>query len=133
MTVNRGDVYFASLDPVVGSEQGGTRPVVIIQNSLGNMHSPTVVAAITSKNKKPDMPTHVQVLSDESVLYKDSIIMLEQVRTIDKSRLLNYMGRLDDETMKEIDRAYLVSLGCTPMPERKHKTKTEEQENNGQK
>lgn len=110
--MKRGEIYRADLDPVVGSEQGGIRPVLIIQNDIGNLHSPTViVAAITSQMKKPRLPTHVQVSPGESGLNKPSVILLEQVRTLEKRRLYKYLGRVDAPVMDRVDRALGVSLG----------------------
>lgn len=109
--IKRGDIYYADLNPVVGSEQGGIRPVIIIQNDTGNKHCPTViVAAITSQNKKP-MPTHIKLSVEESKLTSTSTIMLEQVRTIDKNRLKNFVNTVTDAKMDEINQAILVSLG----------------------
>ena len=109
--IMRGEIYIADLDPVVGSEQGGERPVLIIQNNLGNKHSPTVIVlAITSRfHKKRHLPTHVPIESGD--LSKDSIALAEQVRTIDKSRLIHYVGRVSRETMDFIDHALKVSMG----------------------
>ena len=113
--VKRGDIYFADLSPVVGSEQGGMRPVLIVQNDTGNRHSPTVIAAaITSRLGKNPMPTHIDVLAERAGrvgLTKDSVILLEQMRTIDKKRLGEKMGHLDEETMTAVDNAISVSLG----------------------
>ena len=112
MTVRRGDIYYADLSPVVGSEQGGIRPVLIVQNDVGNKFSPTVIAAaITSQKEKAKLPTHIRVNADDSGLAKDSIVLLEQVRTIDKQRLKEKMGRLDDASMGLIDQALRVSFG----------------------
>jgi len=112
MTVRRGDIYYADLSPVVGSEQGGLRPVLIVQNDVGNKYSPTVIAAaITSQSDKTKLPTHIKVDTDASGLSKDSIVLLEQVRTIDKQRLKEKMGTLDREAMGKIDRALSVSFG----------------------
>ena len=112
MTVKRGDIYYADLSPVVGSEQGGIRPVLIVQNDVGNKFSPTVIAAaITSQRFKTNLPTHIQVNADECGLAKDSIVLLEQVRTIDKQRLREKMGNLDEEDMSRIDKALSVSFG----------------------
>ncbi len=112
MTVRRGDIYYADLSPVVGSEQGGIRPVLIVQNDVGNKYSPTVIAAaITSQKDKTKLPTHIQVNAEESGLSKDSIVLLEQVRTIDKKRLKDKMGRLDDASMSMINQALSVSFG----------------------
>ena len=112
MTVKRGEIYYADLSPVVGSEQGGIRPVLIVQNDVGNKYSPTVIAAaITSQRDKTKLPTHIQVNADNSGLTKDSIVLLEQVRTIDKRRLKERMGRLDDASMSRINQALSVSFG----------------------
>lgn len=109
--IMRGEIYIADLDPVVGSEQGGERPVLIIQNNLGNKHSPTVIVlAITSRfHKKRHLPTHVPIESGD--LSKNSIALAEQVRTIDKSRLIHYVGRASRETMDFVDNALKVSMG----------------------
>lgn len=108
--VQRGDVYYADLSPVVGSEQGGIRPVLIIQNDVGNRFSPTVIiAAITSKTHKTKIPTHIDV--EEDFLAKDSIILLEQIRTIDKSRLKQKIGRIGEETMSKVDHGIRLSVG----------------------
>ena len=110
--MKRGEIYRADLDPVVGSEQGGIRPVLIIQNDTGNLHSPTViVAAITGRKKKPHMPVHVLITAEESGLPLDSIVLTEQVRTLEKSRLTRYLGRLTDEAMARIDQALAKSIG----------------------
>ena len=112
MTVKRGDIYYADLSPVVGSEQGGIRPVLIVQNDVGNQFSPTVIAAaITSRRYKTNLPTHIRVNADGSGLARDSIILLEQVRTLDKKRLREKMGNLDSVDMMRVDRALSVSLG----------------------
>ncbi len=112
MTVKRGDIYYADLSPVVGSEQGGLRPVLIVQNDVGNKYSPTVIAAaITSQIGKNRMPTHIEVLADNFGLAKDSVILLEQIRTIDKQRLKEKMGHLDDSIMKKVNDAIGVSFG----------------------
>lgn len=112
MTVKRGDIYYADLSPVVGSEQGGIRPVLIVQNDVGNKFSPTVIAAaITSQRDKTNLPTHIRVDADGCGLSKDSIVLLEQVRTIDKQRLKEKMGSLDSGSMNRIDRALSVSFG----------------------
>ena len=115
MTVKRGDIYYADLSPVVGSEQGGVRPVLIVQNDVGNRYSPTVIAAaITSRLGKNKLPTHIDVRADQADhggLTKDSVILLEQMRTIDKKRLGEKMGHLDEETMTAVDNAISVSLG----------------------
>lgn len=112
--VMRGDVYYANLNPVIGSEQGGVRPVLILQNDIGNKYSPTtIVAAITSRIKKAKLPTHVELDSSAFALEKDSVILLEQIRTIDKRRLKEKIAHLDEKTMAEIDRALQISLGLT--------------------
>ena len=112
MTVKRGDIYYADLSPVVGSEQGGLRPVLIIQNDVGNKYSPTVIAAaITSKLGKSKMPTHIDVYADKFGLAKDSVILLEQIRTIDKKRLKEKMGHLDTAVMQQVNDALSVSFG----------------------
>ena len=110
--VKRGDIYFADLSPVVGSEQGGMRPVLIVQNDTGNRHSPTVIAAaITSQLGKARLPTHIELTGRNCGLSRDSVILLEQIRTIDKSRLRERMGKLDDATMTKVDNAISVSFG----------------------
>lgn len=112
MTVKRGDIYYADLSPVVGSEQGGIRPVLIIQNDIGNKYSPTVIAAaITSQKDKTKLPTHIQVNATGCGLSKDSIVLLEQVRTIDKQRLKEKMGTLDMTSMDRVNKALTVSFG----------------------
>ena len=114
-TVKRGDIYYADLSPVVGSEQGGLRPVLIIQNDVGNKYSPTVIAAaITSRMGKTKLPTHIDVYADRAGLARDSIVLLEQLRTLDKRRLKEKMGHLDESVMREIDNAIAVSLGLVP-------------------
>ncbi len=115
LTVHRGDIYYADLSPVVGSEQGGVRPVLIVQNDVGNRFSPTVIAAaITSQTDKAKLPTHIQVRSAGSGLAKDSIVLLEQMRTLDKRRLREHMGRLDEDSMRRVNNAIEVSLGLSP-------------------
>lgn len=110
--VRRGDIYYADLSPVVGSEQGGMRPVLIVQNDTGNRHSPTVIAAaITSQMGKARLPTHIQLSARDCGLTRDSVILLEQIRTLDKSRLRERMGRLDGTTMQLVDDAMRVSFG----------------------
>ena len=112
MTVKRGDIYYADLSPVVGSEQGGIRPVLIIQNDIGNKYSPTVIAAaITSQKDKTKLPTHIQVNATGCGLAKDSIVLLEQVRTIDKQRLKEKMETLDMTSMDMVNKALTVSFG----------------------
>ena len=110
MEIKRGDIYYANLSPVAGSEQGGVRPVLIIQNDKGNHYSPTVIAAAITGRKKRWMPTHVR-LYRQAGLNRNSCVMLEQVRTIDRTRLVKYIGRLDDRTMQAVDTALAVSLG----------------------
>ena len=115
MTVKRGELYFADLSPVVGSEQGGVRPVLIVQNDVGNKHSPTVIAAaITSQSGKAKLPTHIELNAPESGLLKDSVVLLEQIRTIDKRRLKEKMGALDEKYMDKINAGLAVSFGLTP-------------------
>ena len=110
--MKRGDVYQANLDPVIGSEQGGVRPVVIIQNDRGNRYSPTViVAALTTRRKKPQLPVHVLLTRAESGLQEDSIVLTEQVRTLEKTRLTRYLGTVTAQAMKRIDRALGFSIG----------------------
>ena len=112
MNIKRGDIYYADLSPVVGSEQGGLRPVLIIQNDVGNKYSPTVIAAaITSRMEKSKLPTHIDLYADKVGLSKDSVVLLEQVRNIDKQRLKEKMGHLDDVAMNEINNAIAVSFG----------------------
>lgn len=110
--IKRGDIFYADLSPVVGSEQGGSRPVLIIQNNVGNHYSPTViVAAITAQNSKPKMPTHVKISSAHSKIAKNSVILLEQIRTIDKQRLSDRIDHWDDDLMKQVDQALAKSIG----------------------
>ena len=110
--IRRGDIYCADLSPVVGSEQGGGRPVLIIQNDVGNRHSPTVIAAaITSQINKARLPTHIELGARSYGLSKDSVVLLEQIRTIDKRRLKERMGRLDERLMQRVDDAIAVSFG----------------------
>ena len=110
--VKRGDIYYADLSPVVGSEQGGLRPVLIVQNDTGNRHSPTVIAAaITSQINKAKLPTHIELEGKSYGLTKDSVVLLEQIRTIDKRRLRERMGRLDAGLMNKVDNALAVSFG----------------------
>lgn len=114
MVVKRGDIFYADLSPVVGSEQGGVRPVLVVQNDVGNKFSPTVIiSAITSQINKAKLPTHIEITADEYGLAKDSVILLEQVRTIDKKRLKERIGRLDDELMERVDNALTVSFGLS--------------------
>jgi mRNA interferase MazF len=110
--VKRGDIFYADLSPVIGSEQGGIRPVVIIQNDLGNRYSPTViVAAITSQINKAKLPTHVEISSEIYGLNKDSVVLLEQIRTVDKKRLREKIGHMTDEDMKKVVEALIISMG----------------------
>lgn len=112
MQIRRGDIYYADLSPVVGSEQGGVRPVVIVQNDVGNKYSPTVIAAaITSKINKAKMPTHIEINAETFGLPKDSVVLTEQIRTIDKRRLKERIGHLDDEYMTKVNDALSVSFG----------------------
>lgn len=125
--IKRGDIYYADLSPVVGSEQGGLRPVLIVQNDVGNKYSPTVIAAaITSKMSKAKLPTHIDVTASQVGLLKDSVILLEQIRTIDKVRLKEKMGHLDDGTMSGVNEALFVSfgLGVQSTEARHHKAPT---------
>lgn len=111
MIVKRGDIYYADLSPVVGSEQGGIRPVLIVQNDIGNKYSPTVIAAaITSQINKAKMPTHIELAAKEYGLNKDSVILLEQIRTIDKRRLREKIGRIDDGLMDSVNNALSISF-----------------------
>ncbi|MBR4283031.1 MAG: type II toxin-antitoxin system PemK/MazF family toxin [Clostridia bacterium] len=110
--IHRGEIYYADLSPVVGSEQGGVRPVLIVQNDVGNRHSPTVIAAaITSQSDKARLPTHIKVNAIGSGLAKDSVVLLEQIRTLDKQRLKEKMGALDHYSMDRINRALSISFG----------------------
>lgn len=112
MSVRRGDIFYADLSPVVGSEQGGLRPVLIVQNDVGNKYSPTVIAAaITSKMSKTHLPTHIDIYAERVGLQKDSVVLLEQIRTIDKKRLKEKMGHLDEGLMSEVDNAISISFG----------------------
>lgn len=114
MSVLRGEIYYADLSPVVGSEQGGVRPVLIVQNDIGNKHSPTVIAAaITSQRDKSHLPTHIEIDSASCGLAKDSIVLLEQIRTLDKKRLKERMGSLDSTAMGKIDSALSISFGLS--------------------
>ena len=115
MQIHRGDIYYADLSPVVGSEQGGVRPVLIVQNDVGNRFSPTVIAAaITSRQDKAKLPTHISLNAVGSGLSKDSIVLLEQVRTLDKHRLKEKMGSLDENSMGKVDQALSISFGLAP-------------------
>ena len=112
VNIRRGDIYYADLSPVVGSEQGGVRPVLIVQNDVGNRFSPTVIAAaITSQRAKANLPTHIMLNSESTGLAKDSVVLLEQVRTIDKHRLKERMGRIDHNAMEQVDQALSISFG----------------------
>ena len=112
MLVRRGDIFYADLSPVIGSEQGGVRPVLIVQNDVGNRYSPTVIcAAITSQINKAKLPTHIEIDSVQSTLVRDSVILLEQVRTIDKKRLREKICFLDDILMRRVDKALMISMG----------------------
>ncbi|WHH58098.1 type II toxin-antitoxin system PemK/MazF family toxin [Petroclostridium sp. X23] len=116
MVVKRGDIYYADLSPVIGSEQGGIRPVLIVQNDVGNRYSPTVIAAaITSQINKAKLPTHIEINAQEFGLSKDSVILLEQIRTIDKKRLKEKIGRLDDELMEKVNDALSISFGLVEL------------------
>ena len=110
--MKRGDIYYADLSPVVGSEQGGVRPVLIVQNDVGNRYSPTVIAAaITSQTEKSKLPTHIELDSKNCGLSKDSVVLLEQIRTIDKRRLREKMGTLDARSMSQVNKALSISFG----------------------
>ena len=114
LNIRRGDIYYADLSPVVGSEQGGIRPVLIVQNNVGNRFSPTVIAAaITSQQSKANLPTHIPLNADSSGLSKDSVVLLEQMRTIDKRRLKEKMGRVDETSMSAVNNAISISLGLS--------------------
>ena len=111
-TIKRGDIFYADLSPVVGSEQGGIRPILVLQNDVGNRYSPTIIAgAITSQLMKARLPTHVEVTSGSFGLPRDSVILLEQIRTLDKRRLKTKLGSLDEQTMNRVNKAILISLG----------------------
>lgn len=111
MMIRRGDIYYADLSPVVGSEQGGIRPVLIIQNNVGNRHSPTVIcAAVTSKMNKAKLPTHIEISTRDYDIVKNSVILLEQIRTIDKQRLKEYVCHIDGGMMRKVDQAIRISL-----------------------
>ena len=112
MEIKRGELYYADLSPVVGSEQGGVRPVLVVQNDIGNKYSPTViVCAVTSRLTKAKLPTHIEIKAGEFGLQKASVVLLEQIRTLDKRRLKDKVGEMTNEAMKKIDRALLISLG----------------------
>lgn len=110
MFVKRGDVFYADLDPIIGSEQGGIRPVLVVQNNVGNKYSPTVVVLPISSAKKNNMPTHIHIYGSK-MLPKDSIVLAEQIRTIDRNRLLRYVGSVGLEVMEKVDRAVKISIG----------------------
>lgn len=113
---SRGDIFYADLSPVIGSEQGGFRPVLIIQNDIGNKYSPTtIVSAITSQIDKARLPTHVEIPAHVSGLEKNSVILLEQIRTIDKRRLKRHVSKLDEEVMAKVDEALAISVGLKPI------------------
>lgn len=118
MLIKRGDLFYADLSPVIGSEQGGVRPVLIVQNDIGNKYSPTVIAAaITSQINKAKLPTHIEISAKEYGLVKDSVILLEQIRTIDRKRLREKIGHLDDELMYKVNEALSVSFGLADTEE----------------
>lgn len=120
MRIYKGDIFYADLTPVVGSEQGGIRPVLIIQNDIGNFYSPTViVAAITSRTEKNSLPTHIQLCGEEHGLRQSSIVLLEQVRTIDRSRLREYIGHLSESKLQQVDEALVISFGL-PTAQQEH-------------
>ena len=121
MEVHRGEVFYADLSPVVGSEQGGVRPVLVVQNDVGNKFSPTIiVAAVTSQLNKAKLPTHVPIHADKNGLDRDSVVLLEQLRTIDKKRLREHIGTVDDEVIGVVDDALSVSLGIAARNRRLH-------------
>ena len=112
MIVKRGDMFYADLSPVVGSEQGGVRPVLVVQNDIGNKYSPTIIAAaVTSQINKAKMPTHIEINAETYGLAKDSVILMEQIRTIDKKRLKEKIGHIDNELMEKVNEALAVSFG----------------------
>lgn len=112
MSIKRGDIFYADLSPVIGSEQGGVRPVLIVQNNIGNRYSPTVIAAaITSRQSKANLPTHIPIVADNCGLSKDSVVLLEQIRTIDKQRLKEKMGAVDESSMNRVNNAISISFG----------------------
>lgn len=116
MTIKRGDLFYADLSPVVGSEQGGIRPILVIQNDVGNKFSPTIIAAaITSQINKSKMPTHIELCNELYGLSKNSVVLLEQVRTIDKRRLKEKIGHIDEETMTKINNAINISFGLSEL------------------
>lgn len=112
--VKRGDIFYADLSPVIGSEQGGVRPVLIVQNDIGNKYSPTVIAAaVTSQINKAKLPTHIEIDAATYGLSKDSVILMEQVRTLDKKRLKEKIGQIDDELIEQVNNALMISFGLT--------------------
>ncbi|XVK33477.1 type II toxin-antitoxin system PemK/MazF family toxin [Pectinatus haikarae] len=114
--IKRGDIFYANLSPVIGSEQGGSRPVLILQNNIGNKYSPTIiVAAITAQISKGKLPTHIELKAEECRLDRDSVVLLEQLRTIDKKRLRNKITTLDNDIMKSVDEAVKVSMGLVQL------------------
>lgn len=118
LIVKKGDLFFADLSPVVGSEQGGVRPVLVVQNDVGNKYSPTIiVAAVTSQTSKAKLPTHVELKATQGGLSKNSVVLLEQLRTIDKQRLKERIGSLDDRQIPVVDEALGISLGIANLPE----------------
>ena len=132
MNIKRGDIYYADLSPVVGSEQGGLRPVLIVQNDDGNRYSPTVIAAaITSKMGKTHLPTHIDIHGSNVGLAKDSVILLEQVRTLDKRRLREKMGHLEDSVMQRVNEAISVSFGLISNEERESRIYTPQKTTTG--
>lgn len=117
MSIKRGEIYYADLSPVIGSEQGGVRPVLIVQNDVGNKHSPTVIAAaITSQREKAKLPTHIDLNAVSCGLAKDSVVLLEQIRTIDKKRLKEHIGELDQSAMNKVNTALSISFGLGTIP-----------------
>ena len=111
MSIRRGDIYYADLSPVVGSEQGGVRPVLIVQNDVGKRYSPTVIAAAITSQQKANLPTHIPIIARDCGLSRDSVVLLEQIRTIDKQRLKEKMGSVDGESMSRVDNAISISFG----------------------
>lgn len=125
MNIKRGDIYYADLSPVVGSEQGGLRPVLIVQNDVGNRYSPTVIAAaITSRMGKTRLPTHIDIYAKEVGLAKDSVVLLEQIRTLDKRRLREKMGHLEENVMQRVNTAISVSFGLSSDEQREARVYT---------
>ena len=123
MSIKRGEIYYADLSPVVGSEQGGVRPVLIVQNDVRNRYSPTVIAAaITSQRDKAKLPTHIEINAQTCGLAKNSVVLLEQVRTLDKRRLKEKMGELPADAMHSVDSALSISFGLGPRPSRRPET-----------